>query len=65
MNKRQFNRNQYKKRLAKVKREHVGEFWNPKNNKWEMKTPPIVKNEQGSLMIAGTRYSRKRQHYPR
>lgn len=25
---------------------------------------PLVKDDQGTIVIAGTRYSRKRQHYP-
>lgn len=35
--------------------------------KWFMDRQPIfplVKDDQGEIVIAGTRYSRKRQHYP-
>lgn len=28
------------------------------------KTKPLVKDDKGKIIIAGTRYSRKRQHYP-
>ena len=51
-----------KKTAALVKKQHIGEYWNPKSNKWEMKTPPMVKHPNGVIISAGTAYARIRQH---
>lgn len=50
-----------------TKKKHLGEHieLNPLTNKkeWVVSLMPLVKDDEGSIVIANTNYSRKRQHY--